>query len=103
MTGTPTPEGDGIPSTDWDELHTAEVTVAMNWVIRTCQDVVRDHSHKIFWTPAGTETGTQTPEHLINTARADVLNRLQRAVHSAQSVIAAIEHERHTPHHDGSE
>ncbi|MFJ1993696.1 hypothetical protein [Streptomyces asiaticus] len=33
---------------DLDRLHHDEITVAMNWVIRTCQDIIRDHSHKTF-------------------------------------------------------
>ncbi|AQW51646.1 hypothetical protein [Streptomyces violaceusniger] len=31
---------------DLDQLHRDEITVAMNWVIRTCQDIIREHSRR---------------------------------------------------------
>jgi len=80
---------------DLDQLHRDEITVAMNWVIRTCQEIIRDHCHKTFWTPTGTATGTTpTTEHLIQSARTDVLNKLQRQLDGAESIISIAEHER---------
>ncbi|WP_244320782.1 hypothetical protein [Streptomyces melanosporofaciens] len=69
--------------------------MAMNWVVRTCQEIVRDYSHKVFWVPAGTPTGTApTTAHLINSARTDVLNKLQRQVSGAEAIISYAEEER---------
>ncbi|MER7873018.1 hypothetical protein ABTY63_05545 [Streptomyces solisilvae] len=80
---------------DFDQLHRDEITVAMNWVIRICQDVVRDHSHKTVWVPTGTPTGTTpTMDHLIDSARTDVLNKLRRQIDGAEAIIGNAEHER---------
>jgi len=90
---TPRPEhNDG-----WDlgQLHRDEITVTMNWVIRTCQEIIRDHCHKTFWVPTGTSAGTTpTTDQLINSARTDVLNRLRHQLDSAESIITNAEHER---------
>ena len=62
-----TPRPEPNDSSDLDQLHRDEITVAMNWVIRTCQDIVRDHSHRSFWTPTAPSTGTTpTTDHLIS-------------------------------------
>ncbi|WP_413799984.1 hypothetical protein [Streptomyces iranensis] len=83
---------------DLDQLHRDEITVTMNWVIRTCQDIIRDHSHKTFWVPTGTPTGAApTPGHLIESARADVLNKLRRQIDGADAIISNAEHERTEP------
>ncbi|MGW2329264.1 hypothetical protein ACWC5C_26385 [Streptomyces sp. NPDC001700] len=80
---------------DLDQLHRDEITVTMNWVIRTCQEIIRDHCHKTFWVPTGTSTGTTpTTDHLINSARTDVLNRLRHQLDGAESIISNAEHER---------
>ncbi|EFL24478.1 hypothetical protein SSOG_04192 [Streptomyces himastatinicus ATCC 53653] len=90
---TPRPHNNG--SRDLDQLHRAEITVAMNWVIRTCQEIIRDHCHKTFWVPTGTSTGTTpTTDHLINSARTDVLNRLRHQIDGAETIISIAEHER---------
>ncbi|MFE5124563.1 hypothetical protein [Streptomyces sp. NPDC056669] len=61
-----TPRTENNISPELDQLHRDEITVAMNWVIRTCQDIIRDHSHKTFWVPTGTPTGKAlTTDHLI--------------------------------------
>ncbi|MEU7244356.1 hypothetical protein [Streptomyces sparsogenes] len=77
-----------------DQLHRDEITVAMNWVIRTCQEIVRNRSHKTFWAPASTSEGTPSPEQLMQTARTDVLDKLQRIIEGAQFVMHQVEHER---------
>ncbi|AEM88139.1 hypothetical protein [Streptomyces violaceusniger] len=78
-----------------DRLHRDEITVAMNWVIRTCQDIIRAHSHKTFWVPSGTATGAApTTDHLIESARADVLGKLRRHIDGAESIISSAEQER---------
>ncbi|WJD98759.1 hypothetical protein [Streptomyces antimycoticus] len=78
-----------------DQLHCDEITVAMNWVIRTCQDIIRDHSHKTFWIPTGTATGAApTTEDLIESARTDVLSKLRRQIDGADAIISNAEHER---------
>ncbi|WP_421108641.1 hypothetical protein [Streptomyces sp. NEAU-S77] len=88
---TPQPDNDRY----LDQLHRDEITVAMNWVIRTGQDIVRAYSHKSFWAPAGTPTGTApTADHLIDSARADVLNRLRHQLDGADAIITNAEHER---------
>ncbi|WP_275558932.1 hypothetical protein [Streptomyces sp. 5-6(2022)] len=80
---------------DLDQLHRDEITVTMNWVIRTCQDIVRDHSHKTFWVPAGAATGAApTTDHLIDSARTDVLNKLRRQIDGADAIIRNAEQER---------
>ncbi|KAK1180360.1 hypothetical protein B7755_020745 [Streptomyces sp. NBS 14/10] len=81
---------------DWEleQLHRDEITVAMNWVIRTCQQIVRDRSHKTFWVPADTSEGAPSPEQLIQRAREDVLDKLQRIIDGAQFVMHNVEHER---------
>ncbi|MDT0547920.1 hypothetical protein [Streptomyces lonegramiae] len=79
---------------EMDQLHRDEITVAMNWVIRTCQQIVRDRSHKTFWAPAVTSEGTPSPEQLMQTAHEDVLDKLQRIIDGAQFVMHHIEHER---------
>ncbi|MGV9849939.1 hypothetical protein ACWDWU_14370 [Streptomyces sp. NPDC003442] len=82
-------------SSDLDRLHRDEITVAMNWVIRTCQDIIRDHSHKAFWVPTGTATGaTPTTEDLIESARTDVLSKLRRQIDGTEAIINSAEHER---------
>ncbi|MER0244546.1 hypothetical protein AAHZ94_21625 [Streptomyces sp. HSW2009] len=90
MTTQPTPNDDG----DQDQRHRYELTTTMNWVIRTCQDIVRNHSHKTFWTPAGSVEEQASTDHLIRSAREDVLNRLQAQLRGTQSILAAIKHER---------
>ncbi|MEU4893782.1 hypothetical protein AB0B12_12510 [Streptomyces sp. NPDC044780] len=77
-----------------DQLHRDEITLAMNWVIRTCQQIVRERSHKTFWAPANTTEGTPSPEQLMQAARKDVLDKLQRIIEGAQFVMEYIEHER---------
>lgn len=79
---------------EMDQLHRDEITVAMNWVIRTCQQIVRERSHKTFWAPAGTTEGTPSPEQLMQTAREDVLDKLLRIIDGAQGVMKDIEHQR---------
>ncbi|MBL1096081.1 hypothetical protein [Streptomyces coffeae] len=80
---------------DLDQLHRAEITIAMNWVIRTCQDIVRECNHKTFWVPSGTVTGTQpTTDHLIKSARTDVLNKLRHQIDGVEHIITIAEHER---------
>ncbi|MET7766916.1 hypothetical protein ABZS86_16740 [Streptomyces sp. NPDC005355] len=80
---------------DLDQLHRDEITVTMNWVIRTCQEIIRDHCHKTFWLPTGTPTGTApTTDHLIHSARTDVLNKLRRQIDGAESIINNAENER---------
>ncbi|OMI39107.1 hypothetical protein [Streptomyces sparsogenes] len=79
---------------EMDQLHRDEITVAMNWVIRTCQQIVRERSHKTFWAPAGTTDSTPTPEQLMQTAREDVLDKLLRIINGAQCVMKDIEHQR---------
>ncbi|WP_432014706.1 hypothetical protein [Streptomyces cucumeris] len=90
---TPRPDqGDGV---DLDQLHRDEITVAMNWVIRTCQDIVHECSHRTFWAPSGTATGSQpTTDHLIKSARTDVLNKLRHQIDGAERIITIAEHER---------
>ncbi|MER6139514.1 hypothetical protein ABT174_05570 [Streptomyces sparsogenes] len=88
------PASDRNDGWEMDQLHRDEITVAMNWVIRTCQQIVRERSHKTFWAPAGTTDGTPTPEQLMQMAREVVLNKLQRIVDGARSVMRQIEHER---------
>ncbi|MBB5934487.1 hypothetical protein [Streptomyces zagrosensis] len=94
MTTNPTPHNDG----EQDELHRYELTVSMNWVIRTCQDIIRNHSHRTFWTPTGSAEGAASTDHLIRSAREDVLSRLQAHLDGAQAILAAIEHERAKRH-----
>ncbi|ASQ95406.1 hypothetical protein [Streptomyces sp. 11-1-2] len=78
-----------------DQLHRDEIAVAMNWVVRICQDIIRDHSHKTFWVPTGTVTGTApTTDGLIESARADVLGKLRRQIDGAEAIINNTEHER---------
>ncbi|WP_062012524.1 hypothetical protein [Streptomyces hygroscopicus] len=78
-----------------DRLHRDEITVAMNWVIRICRDIIRDHSHKMNWVPTSTPTGTApTTDHLIQSARTDVLGQLQRQIDSVEAIISNAEHER---------
>lgn len=80
---------------DLDQLHRDEITVAMNWVIRACQDIIRECSHKTFWIPSGTVTGTTpTTDHLIKSARTDVLNKLRHQIDSVERIISIAEHER---------
>ncbi|WAP56806.1 hypothetical protein [Streptomyces sp. S465] len=80
---------------DLDRLHRDEITVAMNWVIRACQDVIRDHSRKANWVPISTPTGTApTTDHLIQSARTDVLGQLQRQIDGVEAIIGNAEHER---------
>ncbi|MDW6061535.1 hypothetical protein SAZ11_30325 [Streptomyces sp. FXJ1.4098] len=81
---------------DWEleQLHRDEITVAMNWVVRTCQEIVRERGHKTFWAPANIGNGTPSPEQLMQTARQDVLDKLQRIIDGAQFVMHHIEHER---------
>ncbi|MFI0817163.1 hypothetical protein ACH4TX_11735 [Streptomyces sp. NPDC021098] len=86
-----TPRPDDNNSRDLDQLHRAEITVAMNWVIRTCLDIVRECSHKTFWSPTGT---TPTTDDLIHSARTDVLSRLRHQIDGAESIITKAEHER---------
>jgi hypothetical protein len=83
------------PADENEQLHRYEITTAMNHVIRACQDVVREHSHRGFWTPQGT-TDPLAPSHhdLIDQAREDVLNRLQLAVQAAETVAYEIERHR---------
>ncbi|WP_432587765.1 hypothetical protein ABVG11_20875 [Streptomyces sp. HD1123-B1] len=90
---TPRPEtNDGW---ELDQLHRDEITVAMNWVIRTCLDIVRECSHRTFWIPSGTVTGAQpTADHLIKSARVDVLNKLRHQIDGAERIITIAEHER---------
>ncbi|QLH23092.1 hypothetical protein [Streptomyces sp. Rer75] len=88
---TPQPDNDRY----LDQLHRDEITVAMNWVIRTCQDIVREWSHRSFWTPTGIPTGTTpTTDHLIHSARTDVLNKLRHQIDGAEAIITNAEHER---------
>lgn len=84
---------------DLDQLHRDEITVAINWVIRTCQGVVRDHSHKTFWVLTGTATGAAPAmEDLIESARTDVLGKLRRQIDGADAIIIGnAEHERTKP------
>ncbi|WP_432094059.1 hypothetical protein [Streptomyces sp. bgisy100] len=90
-----TRQPDRNDAAEWDQLHRHEITVAMNWVIRTCQMIIRDHSHKTFWVPTGTHAGnTPTTIHLIESARADVLNKLLHHIHGAESIISNTERER---------
>ncbi|MET7933292.1 hypothetical protein [Streptomyces sp. NPDC005322] len=90
-----TPRPDRNDGRDLDQLHRDEITVAINWVIRTCQDIIRESSHKTFWVPTGTSTGTApTTDHLIQSARTDVLNKLQHQINGAESIISIAEHER---------
>jgi hypothetical protein len=90
-----TPRPDNNDGQDLDQLHRDEITVAMNWVIRTCQDIIRECSDKTFWTPTGTSTGTApTADHLIQSARTDVLNKLQHQIDGAESIISNAEQER---------
>ncbi|ADI08267.1 hypothetical protein SBI_05147 [Streptomyces bingchenggensis BCW-1] len=79
---------------EMDQLHRDEITVAMNWVIRTCQEIVRNRSHKTYWAPATTSEGTPSPEQLMQTAREDVIDKLQRIIDGAQFVMHHIERER---------
>ncbi|MEU5267271.1 hypothetical protein [Streptomyces hygroscopicus] len=77
------------------QLHRVEITVAMNWVIRTCQEIIRDHSHQTCWVPTGTPTGTApTTDDLIQSARTDVLSRLQRQIDGVEAIIGNAERER---------
>lgn len=86
-----------VNNRDWEleQLHRYEITVTMNWVIRTCQEIIRGSSHKTFWVPTGTPAGTApTMDHLIHSARSEVLNRLQNQINGAESIISNVEHER---------
>ncbi|MEU4893774.1 hypothetical protein AB0B12_12555 [Streptomyces sp. NPDC044780] len=90
-----TAEPDHNDGCDLDRLHRDEITVAMNWVIRICRDIIRDHSHKMNWVPTSTPTGTApTTDHLIQSARTDVLGQLQRQIDSVEAIISNAEHER---------
>ena len=90
-----TPRPDHNDGWDLEQMHRDEITVAMNWVIRTCQEIIRDCSHKTFWVPTGTTTGAApTAEQLIESARVNVLNKLQNQINGAQNIISNAEHER---------
>ncbi|MFI0775774.1 hypothetical protein [Streptomyces sp. NPDC021212] len=90
---TPRPENSG--ARNLDQLYRDEITMAMNWVIRTCQDIVREYSHKSFWIPTGPPAGTApTTDHLIHSARTDVLNKLRHQIDGAEAIISIAEHER---------
>ncbi|GAA2457331.1 hypothetical protein [Streptomyces macrosporus] len=80
-----------------EQLYRYEITAALNAVVRACQDVVSDHSHRGFWIPR-TSSDQTTHQDLIEAARRDVLNRLQVAVQCAETVAYAIERDRqHQP------
>ncbi|MGO4753459.1 hypothetical protein AB4212_33455 [Streptomyces sp. 2MCAF27] len=49
---------------------------------------------KTFWAPVPTNEGTPTPEQLMQTAREDLLDKLQRIINGAQFVMNHVEHER---------
>ncbi|PJE97198.1 hypothetical protein CUT44_13965 [Streptomyces carminius] len=80
-------------TTQNDQLYRYEITAAMNAVVRTCADIVRDHSHRGFWTPH-TTTDQATHQDLIEAARKDVLNHLQMVIQCAETVAYAIEQDR---------
>ncbi|GLV73199.1 MULTISPECIES: hypothetical protein [Streptomyces] len=89
---TPRPEHNS--SWELDQLHRDEITVAMNWVIRICQEIIRDYSHKTFWVPTGSPTSTPpTMDHLIESATG-VLNKLQRQLNCAETIVSSAEQER---------
>jgi len=75
-----------------EQLYCYEITAALNAVVRTCRDVVSEHSHRGFWTPR-TSTEQTTHQDLIEAARRDVLHRLQVAIRVAETVAQAIEHD----------
>ncbi len=78
-----------------DQLYRYEITAAMNAVVRACQDVVSEHSHRGFWIPkTGTDLATPMHQELIEAARRDVLHRLQVAIRAAETVAHAIERDR---------
>ena len=80
-----------------EQLYRYEITAAMNAVVRACQDVVSEHSHRGFWIPR-TSTDQTTHHELIEAARRDVLHRLQVAIRAAETVAHAIEHDhQHRP------
>jgi len=75
-----------------DQLYRYEITAALNAVVRACQDVVAEHSHRGFWIPR-TSTDQATHHELIEAARRDVLHRLQVAIRAAETVAQDIEHD----------
>ncbi|WP_101254151.1 hypothetical protein [Streptomyces barkulensis] len=77
-----------------EQLYRYEITAALNAVIRACQDIVTEHSHRGFWTPHTSTEPTPTHQDLIEAARRDVLNRLQMVIHCAETVAYTIEHDR---------
>ncbi|MEE1942309.1 hypothetical protein V1L54_23390 [Streptomyces sp. TRM 70361] len=80
-------------ATENDQLYRYEITAALNAVVRACADIVRDHSHRGFWTPH-TTTDQATHQDLIEAARKDVLNHLQMVIQCAETVAQDIEHDR---------
>jgi len=77
---------------DNDQLYRYEITAAMNAVVRACQDVVSEHSHRGLWIPRAS-TDQTTHQELIEAARRDVLHRLQVAIRAAETVAQDIEHD----------
>ncbi|MFP8886595.1 hypothetical protein [Streptomyces mangrovi] len=77
-----------------EQLYRYEITAALNAVVRACQDIVTEHSHRGFWTPKTSNEPTPTHQDLIEAARRDVLNRLQTVIHCAETVAYTIEHDR---------
>ncbi|MBN3930154.1 hypothetical protein IQ279_11000 [Streptomyces verrucosisporus] len=77
-----------------EQLYRYEITAALNAVVRACQDIVTDHSHRGFWAPRTSTEPTPSHRELIEAARRDVLNRLQTVIHCAETVAYTIEHDR---------
>lgn len=76
---------------DIEELYRNEITGAMNAVVRTCRDIVNEHTHRGFWTPTG-----NAPNHadLINQARARILDKLQMVIDCFNIIAVEIELDR---------
>ncbi|MFP8962373.1 hypothetical protein ACLIYP_17720 [Streptomyces nanhaiensis] len=77
-----------------EQLYRYEITTALNAVVRACQDIVTEHSHRGFWTPHTSTEPTPTHRDLIEAARRDVLDRLQLVIHCAETVAYTIEYDR---------
>jgi hypothetical protein len=82
------------PGPDEDEIHRYEVTAAMNSVIRACQDIVWERSHRAVWIPSDVPGRQPSPLALIQSAKRDVLDRLQRVIDAAQVVLREVQRER---------
>ncbi|SFD69841.1 hypothetical protein [Streptomyces aidingensis] len=80
---------------DTAESYRHEITGALNSVVRACADIARDHSHRGFWTPTGTDNPTPDHHLLIELARTTVLNKLRMVLKCADTIAHSIELDEH--------